>query len=270
MSFAEKRNGGLCYLSSSLIDADGCFKHAFSTRLGGVSEGMFESLNLGTRRGDKAESVLKNYDIICSELGLDVRNTVLSNQVHKDEIRLVTADDYGCGLFRPRDYEADALMTSLPNAVLVIFWADCVPVLICDPVKRAVAAVHAGWRGTVIDIVGKAVRRLSELYGSDPGDLICAIGPSIGACCFETDDDVAAAVRSLLGSGAERYIEGRDGKWMVDLKGVNSSLLQRTGVSGQRIDICPDCTACMTDKYWSHRLSGAGRGSQATIISILE
>lgn len=265
MAFTEHYQEGLVWLSSDRIPVP----HAFTTRFGGVSQGPFSSLNLSPWRGDDEACVRENYRRIFTALDLSPDRAVLSRQVHGEQVRPVTEADHGKGLDRPRDYEADGLMTDHPGTALVIFSADCAPILLFDPVRRAAAAVHAGWRGTVADIAGKAVARMADAYGSRPADLCAAIGPCIGPCCFEVGAEVWLAI-SALGAGFDTF--SRPGpapdKWMADLKGINRALLERAGVPADSIDVCPDCTRCSTEKYWSHRFTGDARGSQAAIISV--
>lgn len=245
--------------------------HGFTTRQGGVSKGIYESLNLGKNRGDDIENVRENYARVCSALGADRDKLVFSNQVHGAQVRIVTAEDAGKGLDRPVDYEADGLVTNVEGLVLTVFGADCLTVLLCDPVHRAVGAVHTGWRGTAEAIVAQAVQTMKEEYGTRPEDLIAALGPCISKCCFETDGDVPEALRRKLGEDILPCLEGPDerGKFRVDLKGINALLLQKMGVLKEFIDISPDCTLCKPKKYWSHRYTKGERGSQAALIVLL-
>lgn len=264
MPFSTHEENGLVLLTSSLL---GGVRHAFSTRPGGVSPAPWDSLNLGPSRGDAPENVAENYRRFFACLGADEHRAVLSKQVHEDNVRHVTAEDCGKGLFRERDYTSvDAMITDTPDIPLVVFSADCGIILLYDPVRRAVGAAHAGWRGAAAGIVYKTVRRMQETFGTDPRDLRAAIGAAIGPCCFETDADVPRALRDALGRAAEPYITRRGQKWHVDLKGVNARWLEKAGVT--QIDVCPDCTACRPDLYWSHRRMGQARGAQIAMICL--
>ena len=260
MSVITKRIGTLEYLAAEGISVP----HCFTTRFGGVSEGYLESLNLGIHRGDKPENVVKNYEILGRALGFNVEKLVFTRQTHTNVVRAVDESNAGEGLFREVEPECDALVTNTPGLTLAAFTADCTPILLHDPVTGAVGAVHAGWRGTVADIAGNAVRAMAERYGSDPADIRAAIGPNIGVCCFETHADVPDAVRAALGEEAEKFIVPAGEKFRVDLKGVNAALLRRTGV--RYIEISCECTACRPDRFWSHRRVGNNRGSLAAII----
>ena len=269
MSFQTHDHGGVVYHTSSILDAPGV-THGFSTRLGGVSEGYFASMNFQKHGSepDSWENVLENYRRFCGALGTDVQNVVRSKQVHEDTVRHVTGADRGKGIFVPRDYTADALVTSEPGLNLMVFSADCIILLLPDPVTRSLGAVHAGWRGTALDLPAKAVREMGRLFGAKPGDVRVAIGAGIGSCCFETHDDVPDAMRTAFGGGVEAYIRPRGAKWTVDLKGVNAWRLREEGVDPGQIDVCATCTACHTDLYWSHRIFGNKRGLQGALIGL--
>lgn len=245
--------------------------HGFTTRLGGVSEGIFSSLNLGANRGDEPEKVRENYRRVCAALEVDKGRLVFSSQVHGDVVRSVTLADAGKGLDRRVDYDADGLVTDTPGLTLVVFGADCLTILLCDPVRRVIAAVHAGWRGTALGIAARAVETMARDYGCRRENILSAIGPGISKCCFETGEEVPQAMTEALGEKALPYITRLNGgKYKVDLKGLNALWLSRSGVLTTKIDISPDCTLCRPDKYWSHRYTKGERGSQAALISLGE
>ena len=264
--FHPHTKNDLVYLASDVLE-NGAITHGFSTRKGGVSPTPWDSLNLDDRRGDDLANVQENFRRLCTALDTDVQRAVLSRQVHRSDVRRVTAVDCGKGLWQPQDYDsADALVTDVPGIPLIVFSADCNVLLLHDPVRRVIGAAHAGWRGTAAGIVYKTVRRMQETFGTDPRDLRAAIGAAIGPCCFETDADVPRALRDALGREAEPYITRRGQKWHVDLKGVNARWLEKAGVT--QIDVCPDCTACRPDLYWSHRRMGQARGAQIAMICL--
>lgn len=268
MSFSTHTNNGLLWLSSSLLDGQPV-RHGFSTRLGGVSPAPWDSLNLGISRGDSDENVRENYRRFCAAVGVAPESTVFTQQTHSENIRLVTAADAGKGLFLPRDYtDVDALITDCPGLSLVVFSADCGTILLYDPVHRAIGAVHAGWRGVAAGLAAKTALAMHDAFGTEPKDLLCALGPAIGQCCFETDDDVPAAMCQALGAEAEPFMTRRGEKWHIDLKDINVHWLRRLGV--EHIDICPHCTACRQDLYWSHRKVGNARGAQIALLALEE
>ena len=266
--FHSQIKNGVTFLTTDILSDSGIV-HGFSTRLGGVSPAPWDSLNLDDRRGDDHANVQENFRRLCAALDMDVRRVVLSRQVHRDDVRVVTTADCGKGLWRPQDYDsADALITAVPGVPLVVFSADCNVILLHDPVRRVVGAAHAGWRGTAAGIAGKTVRAMCETYGCTPADIRAAVGPAIGQCCFETDGDVPEALRRALGREAEPFMTWNGRKWHIDLKAVNALWLQKAGV--QHIDICEDCPCCRTDLYWSHRKTGLQRGEQAALIALRE
>ena len=261
MAFIEENSGGLIYMRSTLIPA----RHAFTTRLGGVSKGCFSSLNLGSNRGDEPEAVRENYRRVCALMGADIDGCAVTKQVHGNAVRIVTAaDKHPCLSAVP--YEADGLVTAERHMPIMCFVADCVPVLLWDEGGSSAAAVHCGWRSSVADILGEAVRKMCSL-GANAGSIRAAIGPSIGRCCFETGDDVPRAVEEYLGGDTAGLFDRRaDGKYLVDLRAANARRLMQLGVPAGNIDISRECTVCSHEKYWSHRYTKGQRGSQAAVI----
>ena len=255
-----KKQGTLEYLVAEGITVP----HCFTTRYGGVSQGSQASLNLAIGRGDSKENVEKNLRILASALGYDPAKYVMTRQVHSDIVRVVTEDDC-LGSLSHRDYpECDGLVTNTSGIALMVFSADCTPILLHDPVTGAVGAVHAGWRGTASGIVKKAVAAMVSAFGCKPENISAAIGPNIGPCCFETDADVPEAMVSALGEDAKPYIQARGDKFHVDLKQMNALWLRRSGVSN--IEISKRCTACSPELFWSHRVTKGERGSQGAVI----
>lgn len=207
--FHPHTKNDLVYLASDVLE-NSAIVHGFSTRKGGVSPTPWDSLNLDDRRGDDLANVQENFRRLCTALDTDVQRAVLSRQVHRSDVRRVTAVDCGKGLWQPQDYDsADALVTDVPGIPLIVFSADCNVLLLHDPVRRSSGAAHAGWRGTAAGIAAETVRVMAEDYGCDPADLRAAIGPAIGPCCFETDGDVpeAPAGRTGCGGGAVHGME---------------------------------------------------------------
>ena len=261
---------GVTFLAADGFRAAGGVAHGFSTRIGGVSEGIFSSLNLGFNRGDDPDCVRENYRRFCAAIGADADRIVMTGQIHEDEIRTATLDLIKPDVCVPTGYDCDGLITDQPGLVLTVFTADCIPVLLYDPVKRVIAAVHAGWRGTALDIAGKAVRKMQQEYGCRPETILAAIGPGISQCCFETHSDVPNAMTEALGDLASSHILClENGKFKVDLKGINAALMMRAGVTADHIEKSDHCTACLHETYWSHRVTRGQRGSQAAMIQLL-
>lgn len=259
MAITTQTKGTLEYLTAQGISAP----HCFTTRFGGVSTGSLESLNLGANRGDAPENVAENFRILARELGFAAENLVLTWQVHSDIVRTVTKEAH-LGFHHHRYPQCDALITNDPGTALVVFTADCTPILLHDPVTGAVGAIHAGWRGTAADIAGKTVRKMVAEFGCEMQNIRAAIGPNIGQCCFQTDGEVPQALIQTFGPAAEAFIRREAGKFYPDLKKINALALQNAGVS--QIDISEDCTMCQSHRFWSHRVHGAQRGSQGAII----
>lgn len=255
-----KKFGSLEYLVSHGISAP----HCFTTRLGGVSSGHLSSLNIGTSRGDEPEHVIENYRRLGAAIGFDIHNLVLSRQTHSDIVYTVTEKDRGAGLFAPHLAECDGLITSVPGLALVVFTADCTPLLFWDEETGAVGAAHAGWRGTVSGIGARVVEAMGRKYGSRPEHIHAAIGPNIGACHFETGDDVPQAFRAAYGPAVEQWITPVGEKYHVDLKAINRWILNQAGV--MQVEVSSECTMCSPDRFWSHRVTGGQRGSQGAII----
>lgn len=238
--------------------------HCFTTRLGGVSAGILASMNIGTHRGDAPENVVENFRILGQAVGFSPEQLVLTKQTHTDKVFAVGAAEKGAGLFTPELPECDGLITCEPGVGLVVFTADCTPILLHDPVTGAVGAVHAGWRGTAAAIGPKAVEAMTTRYGCRPENICAAIGPNIAKCCFETDGDVPEAMLQRYGSDAEEFIRRQKDKYYVDLKEINALGLRQAGV--ESICISESCTACHPELFWSHRKVGKNRGSQGAVI----
>ena len=259
MSIISQKIGALEYLTAEGIGVP----HGFTTRLGGVSQGIHDSLNLGWHRGDTPENVKQNYGILASALGFDPEKLVLTWQIHTDVVRAVTSAD-ARGLDHRQYPQCDALITNEPGVALTVFTADCTPILLWDPVTGAVGAAHAGWRGTALGIAGKTARAMQETFGCDPKNIHAAIGPNIGACCFATDADVPNAMLAAYGPEAAAHIRQVGEKYYVNLKALNACSLRSAGV--EHLDISTDCTKCQSHRFWSHRITGNDRGSQGAII----
>ena len=257
---ACKKVGALEYLVADNI----AVPHGFTTRLGGVSTGYLGALNLGIHRGDDPENVRKNYELLGNALGFDTKNAVLSHQTHTSLVLPVTQAHRGAGLYGDELPECDGLVTNTPGLALVIFTADCTPILLHDPVTGAVGAVHAGWRGTAGAIAEKAVQVMQAQYGCEPANIRAAIGPNIKQCCFETNRDVPDAIRAALGQAAEPYILPKGEKFYLNLSEINAQFLRRAGV--RDISIAAECTKCAPDRFWSARVHGNDRGSQGAVI----
>ncbi len=254
-----QKQGTLEYLTAEGISA----AHCFTTRFGGVSEGSQSSLNLAVGRGDTMENVEQNLRILGKALDFDPEKLVMTMQIHSDIVRVVTEKD--ANGFCHRNYPScDALVTNTPGVALLVFTADCTPLLFHDPVTGAVGAAHAGWRGTAKAIGVRVVEAMARNFGSRPEDIRAAIGPNIGMCHFETDADVPEAMIAAFGKEVNEYIEKKGEKYFLDLKAINALALGRAGVT--HIEVSDACTMCQPHRFWSHRVTRGDRGSQGAII----
>lgn len=261
MSFKLKKHGDLTYYFDDKIDNLGGVSHIFTTRFGGFSSGSLSTMNMSLSR-ENPETVRENYKLVCGYENIPVERCVLSHQTHTNNIKIVTEKDAGKGLFLESDIkDIDGLITNVKNLPIVIFYADCVPILLYDPICEVIATVHAGWRGTVADIAGKAVNLMVENFGTDPINIIAAIGPSIGPCCFETGED---AKIEFLSAGLGEFIEGKN----IDLQKSNEKKLILSGVKQENITISGICTKCRCNEFFSHRGCGSDTGRMALIACL--
>ncbi len=259
---------GVKYLFSDIL---GC-PHGFSTRVGGVSTlSHTASLNLQRGRGDDDDTVIANLSLFARAVGIEAESIVSAAQVHSSHISLLTDMHRGQGFFVPASLECDGFVTISDSIAPSVKTADCVPILLSARNREgrvfAVAALHAGWRGTASDITTRGVECLREL-GAKRESIRAAIGPSIGACCFEVDADCRDALVSALGEVAKSNITRRGAKFYPDLKAINRELLMKAGVSGDNIDVSELCTVCHPELFYSHRASGGVRGTLLSVISL--
>jgi len=261
---------GVPYLSFSAFEKTGLVKHGFSTRLGGVSSGVYSSMNLSFTSGDDKEDVAVNFRRMADALDVSPEDMVAPYQAHTVDIRRAGADDRGKGVVTPKDeMPADGLMTDVPGVVLVTGHADCVPLFALDPVHRAVALSHSGWRGTVRRMGMHTVEAMKEAFGTEAEDLIVGIGPSICRDCYQVGEDVAAAVRdSFSKEDTGRIITAGEEKYHMDLWKANEIIFREAGVSEENIHVTDICTACNTDFLFSHRAMGGRRGGMAAFLCL--
>lgn len=245
-------------------------KHGFTTRLGGVSTGIFKSLNFKKELGDTEENVSENYGRVAETFGITPDRFVLSQQTHTANVRKVTMTDAGKGVVRPRDYtDVDGLVTDVPGLMLSIFAADCVPVLFVDHVKKCIGACHSGWRGTVGRISKNVLESMTSYYGCDPANVICAIGPSICKDCYEVSTDVAEEFkREFPEHTDEILLDKHNGHFQLDLWKSIQITLEEAGVSSSHIHTTDICTCENPDLLFSHRASHGRRGVQGAFIML--
>ena len=259
--FVQENENNLIYMRSDVLP----LRHLFSTRFGGVSEGELATLNLLSSKGDRPENVYENFRRVAALLGAGPDDCAVTKQVHGNTVRTVGLSDRHVCL-SPVPYEADGVVTAVPGLPIFCFTADCVPVLLCDPENRVIGAVHCGWRSSVGDILNNALEAMAAL-GASPASVRAALGPAIGPCCFETDDDVPDAITAWLkGDTDGLFVRRNKGKTLVDLRAANARRLLQLGVPAGQIDISDECTSCSHEKYWSHRWTKGRRGGQCAGI----
>ena len=260
MSVIPVKIGTMEYFAAENISA----AHCFTTRMGGVSTGIFDSLNLSQNRGDPTENVVENFRRIGAVLGFTPDDVINARQIHSDLVVRVGKDDRGKLTVKDASPVCDALVTNEAGIALFVSTADCTPILLHDPVTGAVGAAHAGWRGTACAIAAKTVEAMTRHFGTDPGNIRAAIGPNAGVCHFETDADVPDAMVNAFGEDALPFIHPKGNKFYVNLKEINALVLRKAGVTN--IAISDQCTMCRPDLFWSHRVTKGQRGSQGGII----
>ena len=251
-----KEKNHVPYIQFKNLSATGIVKHGFSTRKGGVSTGIFSSMNLNFKRGDDPDAVMENYRRMAAALNMRVEDMVLSDQTHTTNVRVITEEDRGKGILRPQDYsDVDGMITNVPGIVLVTSYADCVPLYFVDPVRKAIGLSHSGWKGTVGHIGQKTVWKMHEVYGTEPKDIVAAIGPSICQSCYEVSDDVAEAFRAnfTADEAADILLDKGNGKYQLDLWKANWYVLTDAGILPEHLSVTDLCTACHPDLLWSHR-----------------
>lgn len=262
----------LPYLSFSSYEALPYIRHMFTTREGGVSKDIYESLNLSFTRGDDETAVLENYRRVAQALGTSIDHIVTSDQTHTTNVRPVGKEDLGKGITCPRDYkDVDGMITDQPGVLLATFYADCVPLYFVDPVHKAIGLSHSGWRGTVGRMGQATVEAMERSFGSQPKDLLCAIGPSICQDCYEVSRDVAEAFIFAFPTHEKEILQaGALGKYQLDLWKANEIVLTEAGVLKEHIDLAGLCTCYNSSILFSHRASKGKRGNLGAFLMLTE
>lgn len=267
---ASIASGEFPYLSYPLLEQTDMVKHCFTTRLGGVSEGIFESLNLSFTRGDERAAVEENFQRVSQALGTEYENFVFTDQTHTVNVRRVGMEDAGKGLTRERGYsDVDGLITNEPGLVLSTFYADCVPLYFVDTKKRAIGLSHSGWRGTVRRMGRVTLEAMCREFGTEPEDVICAIGPSICQDCYEVSEDVAAEFIREFSNHSEEILQDKgNGKYQLDLWRANEIILLEAGIKPEHLSVTDVCTCCNDKVLFSHRASQGKRGNLGAFLCL--
>ncbi|MDO5145430.1 MAG: peptidoglycan editing factor PgeF [Eubacteriales bacterium] len=268
-STLENQKDGVVYLTFPKLVKAGVV-HGFSTRMGGVSKGCLGEMNLSFTRGDEEENVKENFRRIGEAIGFSSKDLVLSSQVHGTKIRKVGAGNRGEGIVRESVPGVDGLVTNEKNVPMYTSYADCVPLIFYDPVKKVAALAHSGWRGTAGRIGAKMVACMEKDYGCFPRDIIAAIGPSICQDCYEVSEDVVEAFSHVFSEEALKIVAkpGKPGKYQLDLWKANEIILREAGILPEHLDVTDLCTCCNHDKLFSHRASHGKRGNMGCFIML--
>ncbi|PKN70773.1 MAG: peptidoglycan editing factor PgeF [Deltaproteobacteria bacterium HGW-Deltaproteobacteria-12] len=265
-TFAKKNS--IPYLQAPVFAECNFLTHAFCTRQGGASRSDYKSLNMSFREGDEEFRVLQNWETLADAFAISLEQFLVLNQVHGADI--IVIKQQGSYFSSRADLDYDATITNRPGLAICIKTADCAPVFIVDKVRKVIAAVHAGWRGTASGISAKVIRLMQKQYGSMPQHILAAIGPSIGKCCYEVDSAAAEAFAELKGKEDFLFPKTTKKKWMVDLPEANRRQLLDCGIPEQNIGLSGYCTMCHQNIFFSHRGSGGLTGRQINFIMIKE
>ena len=267
----EKNNLGVTWLSFPALEETGMVTHAFSTRMGGVSEGPFATMNFSFTRGDDPEAVKENYRRMANALNVDMEHMVVTYQTHTTNVRVVSEQDFGKGVISDRDYrDVDGLITNIPGVTLVTFFADCVPLYFVDTKKRVIGLSHSGWRGTVNRMGQVTIERMKETFGTDPKDVIACIGPSICQDCYEVGAEVIEQFKNNFESChyEKLFYKKENGKYQLNLWEANRIVLQEAGIPTENISVTDICTYCNPELLFSHRRCADKRGNLCAFLSI--
>ena len=269
MRINEKKN--VTYLTYPSFEKIPDVVHGFSTREGGVSQGIFASMNLSFSRGDEEQAVMENYHRLADAVGFRVEDMVASDQIHTTNVRVVTEEDRGNGIVKPKAFhDVDGMITNVPGIVLCTYYADCVPLYFVDPIHHAVGLSHSGWRGTVGKIGKVTVQKMEQEFGTRPEQLLAAIGPSICQECYEVSEDVIQQFRSAFPENdwEELFYKKENGKYQLDLWKANRLVFQEAGIPAENISMPGICTCCNPQFLFSHRASHGKRGNLAAFLGI--
>lgn len=251
----------LLYFRFGELPENGVVRHAIYSRRGGISQAPFASLNLSMSVPDERERVYANRRRVYGLYGRDTDSVVHAHLVHGAEVARVTQADNGVWV-----KHVDGLITDQPGCVLTMNFADCAPILLYDPRRKAIGLGHAGWRGTVVDLPGAMVRAMTEQFGSDPADLLAAVGPCIGPCCYEVGNEVIEAVQGAFTRPDDLLRQNGSSRSHFDLPEANRRNLAAAGVAG--IEMSGLCTACHTDLFFSHRAERGRTGRFGVVIAL--
>lgn len=266
-----RERNGIPYLVFPLLEQTGMVIQGFSTRIGGISPGYLGEMNFSYGQGDDPANVKENLKRMITAIGGEPEKTVMSQQTHTTNVRVVTEADLGKGYEKDRGYtDVDGLVTDVPGAVLVTTYADCVPLYFVDPVHRAIGLSHSGWRGTVAHMGRVTLDVMRQAFGTKPEDVYAAIGPSICQDCYEVSEDVILRfAESFPEERHDRLFEKKDnGKYQLNLWKANEAVLMMAGILPEKLQVTDICTCCNAGVLHSHRASHGKRGALGAFLAI--
>ncbi|SHI29911.1 peptidoglycan editing factor PgeF [Parasporobacterium paucivorans] len=263
--------GEITYISYPALENTGLVRHGFSTRLGGISKGIFSTMNLSFTRGDEKENVLENFRRFAQALSIDPASVTISDQTHTANVRIMTKADRGKGISKERDFhDVDGMITNEPGVALTTLYADCVPLYFLDPVTKSIGLSHAGWKGTVNKIGKATADAMHSSFGTNPSDLIVCIGPSICQDCYEVSEDVTGMFYGAFTPEqmSSMLKKKANGKYNLDLWKANEFVLREAGIQAENITKPDICTCCNKQTMFSHRGLEGKRGNLAAILML--
>lgn len=267
---ALRKEGTLPLLYYPLLEQTGVAEHGFTTREGGVSKGIFGSLNLSFTRGDDSEAVMENYRRVAYAFHGSVEDIVCSDQTHTTNVLRVDKSFGGCGVTKPKPFsDVDGLITDEPGLILATFYADCVPLFFVDPAHRAIGLSHSGWRGTVGRMGEVTIQKMRKEFGTDPGEVYAAVGPSICQDCYEVGADVADVFAGEFPGFREEILADKgNGKYQLNLWRCNELILLEAGIRKEHLAVTNICTCCNPSLLFSHRASHGKRGNLGAFLML--
>ena len=267
----EITSAGVTYLAFPALLESGMVRHGFSTRMGGVSEGPYATMNFSFTRGDNPEAVRENYRRMAEALRVDMEKMVLTWQTHTTNVRVVSEEDLGKGIIKERDYrDVDGLVTDMPDVTLVTFFADCVPLYFLDKKNHAIGLSHSGWRGTVKRMGEKTLETMAEAFGTRPEDVTACIGPSICMDCYEVGGEVIEEFAAEFPEAVHDrlFYKKENGKYMLNLWEANRIVLTDAGIREENLSVTDICTHCNPELLFSHRRSPEKRGNLCAFLCL--
>lgn len=271
MHMDEITRNGVTYLAFPSLEQTGMVRHAFSTRMGGVSQGPYATMNFSFTRGDDPDAVRENYRRMADALGVEMEKMILTWQTHTTNIRVVTPEDMGKGVVKDRDYrDVDGLVTNIPGVTLVTFFADCVPLYFLDQKNRAIGLSHSGWRGTVKRMGQKTLETMRQAFGTKPEDVTACVGPSICQDCYEVGPEVIEEFEKEFDRDDQDrlFYKKENGKYQLNLWEANRIILLEAGVPGSNVMVTDICTHCNPDLMFSHRRTPEKRGNLCAFLCL--